>query len=176
MKLPRGVRRVFPPDRTAKSSELVDLELRHHVDMATAQLVEQGHEPDDARRMALERTGDLAAYRSACVAESRRAGIVAGMGEALGSLRGGLGQTVRSLGRAPGFTAAVVLSLALGIGATTTVFSFADAILIRPLPYPEPDRLVVVGHEAPGVGVLRADQSDGSYLHYREHSRALEEI
>jgi predicted permease len=177
MKLPRGVRRVFPPSRTAKGAdELVDLELRHHVDMVTAQLVEQGHDPDAARRIALERVGDLAAYRSACVAESRRAGVVSGVGEALGSLRGALVQTVRSLGRSPGFTAAVVLSLALGIGATTTVFSFADAILLRPLPYPEPDRLVVLRHEAPGVEVPRAELSDGTYLHYRANSRAFEEI
>jgi predicted permease len=177
MKLPRGVRRVFPPGRTVKGAEeLVDLELGHHVDMVTAQLVEQGHDPDVARRIALERVGDLAEYRSACVAESRRAGLMAEAGEALASFRAALGQTVRALGRSPGFTVAVVLSLALGIGATTTVFSFADAIILQPLPYPEPDRLVVVGHEAPGVGVLRADQSDGTYLHYREHSRSIEEI
>ena len=76
MKLPRGVRKVFPTGRgTTDRNELIDLELRHHVDMVTAQLVEQGYAPDDARRMALERVGDLAAYRSACVAESMRTGI-----------------------------------------------------------------------------------------------------
>ncbi|MGE0158259.1 MAG: ADOP family duplicated permease [Gemmatimonadales bacterium] len=174
MPVPRGVRRLL--SRTESAEDLIDLELRHHLDMAIAQLVEQGHDPEEARRIALDRIGDLAAYRSACRAESGRSGIVARAAEVLGSLRVALGQSVRSLARAPGFAAAVVLSLALGIGATTTVFSFADAILLRPLPYPDPDRLVVLRHEAPGVDVLRADMSDGTYLHYRANSRAFEEI
>jgi len=96
--------------------------------------------------------------------------------DGLAGVRGDLRHTLRGLRRAPGFTAAVVLSLALGVGAATTVFTFADAILIRPLPYPEADRLVALGHEAPGVGVLQAEQSDGTYLHYRSNSRVFVEI
>jgi predicted permease len=87
-----------------------------------------------------------------------------------------LRHAVRALRRAPGFTAAVLFSIALGVGAMSTVFAFTDAILIQPLPYPEADRLVAMSHTAPGVDVLEAEQSDGTYLHYRAHNRSFEEI
>ena len=53
--------------------------------------------------------------------------------------------------RNPGFTAAVLLTLAFGIGATTAVFSIVDGVLLRPLPYPEPNRLVRLSEEHPGA-------------------------
>jgi predicted permease len=80
------------------------------------------------------------------------------------------------LRRAPGFSLAVVLSMALGVGATSAVFAFTDAILLRPLPYPDADGLVAMSHSAPGIDVLEAEQSDGTYLHYRAHNRTFEEI
>ena len=59
----------------------------------------------------------------------------------------------RALARQPGFTAVAALTLALGIGATTAIFTLVDAIVLSPLPFDEPSRLVDVGHSAPGRGM-----------------------
>jgi putative ABC transport system permease protein len=79
----------------------------------------------------------------------------------------------RSLARNPGFAAAAALTLALGVGAVTTVFAFADAIVLSPLPYAQANRLVTVGHVAPGLALDGVGISDGTYLHYRDRGRAF---
>src|ERR1700685_2182123 len=60
---------------------------------------------------------------------------------------------LRGLARSPGFAVAAILTLALGIGAVTSIFSVADAVLLRPLPYPHQDRLVMVWDELKNLGV-----------------------
>jgi predicted permease len=81
---------------------------------------------------------------------------------------------LRGLLRSPGFTAVAVLTLALGIGATTAVFTLVDSVLLRPLPYPESDRVLSIRHELRGqTGV---PISPGLYAHYREHGRTLSAI
>ena len=59
-------------------------------------------------------------------------------------------QLVRSLARMPAFTSVAVLTLAIGIGANTAIFSVIEGVLLKPLPYPHPDELVVLDHDAPG--------------------------
>lgn len=83
---------------------------------------------------------------------------------------------VRGLARNPFFTALAGLTLAVGIGANTAIFSIVDGVLINPLPFPEPDRLVSYNHEAPGLGVNVPviPHSQAMYLHYLEHAEALE--
>ncbi|MEP6692840.1 MAG: multidrug ABC transporter substrate-binding protein, partial [Gemmatimonadaceae bacterium] len=85
-------------------------------------------------------------------------------------------QALRKLGRAPGFSAATICTLALGIGATTAIFSIVDAVILRPLPYEQSDRLVGLWHSAKGIALEEVQQSDGSYLLYRKNNRAFEEM
>jgi putative ABC transport system permease protein len=85
-------------------------------------------------------------------------------------------QAARRLLATPAFTAAAVLTLAVGTGALVAVFALVNSILLQPLPYPESDRLVTVRHVAPGAAIEDAGLSDGIYLHYRAHARAFEDL
>src|SRR5512144_356130 len=76
--------------------------------------------------------------------------------------------TLRRLARTPGFTIVSILTLGLGIAGTTAAFSVVNAVLLRPLPYRNPDRLVQLWHTAPGVNIDRVEQSDASYIQYHD--------
>lgn len=89
------------------------------------------------------------------------------------SLIRSLRHAARRLRRERGFSFATVATLTLGLGATTTVFTVVNAVLLRPLPYPEPDRLVSLSHTLVVGGTLRVDQSDASLLFYRRHNSAF---
>src|SRR5690606_18492975 len=79
--------------------------------------------------------------------------------------------------RSPGFTVVAVLTLALGIGANTTIFTLIQSVLLDPLPYASADRLVRVTHPVPGVGVATEwDVSPSGYFHFSERSRTLEAL
>ncbi len=83
---------------------------------------------------------------------------------------------VRGFLRRPFFTALAGVTLAIGIGANTAIFSVVDAVLINPLPFPDSDRIISYNHEAPGLGVNVPviPHSQALYLHYQEHARAIE--
>jgi predicted permease len=81
---------------------------------------------------------------------------------------------LRRLRRAPSFALTTVVVLALGVGATTAVFSVVNGVLLRPLPYRAPDRLVEITHTVTVAGVTTADQSDAGLLYYQRHATAFE--
>jgi predicted permease len=85
-------------------------------------------------------------------------------------------RTLRSLIRAPGYSTAVVLILALGIGATTTIFSVVNGVLLRPLPFPDEERLLMLWQQAPGVGVTQDWFSPAQYFDLREQVSSLEDL
>ncbi|HEY3516408.1 MAG TPA: ABC transporter permease [Gammaproteobacteria bacterium] len=92
-----------------------------------------------------------------------------------------LRHVARGLVRNASFTVVAVATLAIGIGATTAVFSVVDGVLLKPLPYPEPDRLVAVWHDAPGAPGLTAvagglQMSPSMVVTYQEESRSFEQI
>jgi putative ABC transport system permease protein len=94
----------------------------------------------------------------------------------MGALIGDIRLAIRRLRRSPGFTAAAVLTLALGIGADSAFFSLADAALLRPLPYPAADRLVMLWERQAAAGKERERASAANFLDWRRESHALDEM
>ena len=94
----------------------------------------------------------------------------------MGSLTAQLRQVVRRLGRAPFFTAVTLLTLAIGIGGNTAIFSVLEGVLLKPLPYPRPEELVATWLTAPGINVKELNLSPSSYFIFREQSRTFQEI
>src|SRR5215469_6689664 len=83
---------------------------------------------------------------------------------------------LRSFTKNPWFALAAVLSLAIGIGANTTIFSVANALLFRPLPYDSPDRLVILWNRSPGLGITQDWFSTAQYFDIKTSHQGLEQI
>jgi len=83
---------------------------------------------------------------------------------------------LRMLRRNLGLTTVVVLSLAIGIGANSAIFSVVDALLLRPLPFPQPERLANIWLHSPGLGIFRDWPSPGQYLDIRNENHSFEEL
>ncbi|HUW12158.1 MAG TPA: ABC transporter permease [Anaerolineae bacterium] len=87
-----------------------------------------------------------------------------------------LRQVLRRLGRAPLFTALTLITMAIGIGATTLIFSVVDGVLLKPLPYPEPGRLIGVWYTTPKVSIKDLNLAPFLYFINREQNKTLEDI
>jgi len=92
------------------------------------------------------------------------------------SFKNQLKQVLRRLARAPIFSAITLITLAAGVGANTVVFSVLEGVLLKPLPYPNPDELVGIWHTAPGIQIKDLDMSPSDYFIYREQNHTLQDI
>ena len=87
-----------------------------------------------------------------------------------------LNQILRSLAKMPLFTSVAVLTLAIGIGANTAIFSVIEGVLLKPLPYPRSDELVVLDHTLPGINLPRAGAAPFLYFTYREDGQVFQDV
>ncbi len=162
-RIARGVGALLHPRATARE---IDEEAQHYLDEATSANIAQGLTPKDAVRAARIELGSIANVRESV----RSSGWENGVETLLADLR----YAVRSLRGAPGFTSIALLTLALGVGATTAIFSVVRPVLIDPLPYPAAHRIVTIAE-------MQADGSrnSGTFGMYRElaqRSRSLDAI
>jgi predicted permease len=140
----------------------LDAELRAYVEDLTERKIAQGVSPEEAQRQALREAGGIEQVKE----QVRDAWLGQGIDAAIQDFR----YTCRTLWRSPGFTAVVVATLALGIGANLTMFSLMRAVLWRPLPYPEPDRIVMIQVDARGIPNVGATVTEARGLSERSHS------
>ncbi len=130
----------------------LDDELRFHLEARYDEYVAMGMEPVRARAEAERRFGDLAVVRDRCARIDSRWDRERTMSDLVSTIGGDIRFAWRQLRRSPSLSIAAILCFALGIGANTSIFSVVDAVLFRPLPFPESDRLVLVGDALPHFG------------------------
>ncbi len=165
--LRRLFRRLTSWSTSTRDEELLRAEFEEHIAMQTAENLRAGLSPIEARRQALLKFGSVEGIKDA-YRDQRGLPL-------LETLSRDTRHAIRGLRRTPAFTAAVILTLALGIGANTAVFAVIDSILIQPLPYPQAEALVGVWHTAPGVpGAGTIGCTPSMYFTYREENKTFE--
>jgi predicted permease len=148
--------------------EDIEEEIRLHVEMQTQTNIERGMRAEEARRAALRTFGNLG--------HIREVGYQIRGGGLMDTLWQDIRYGARMLAKDRGFTFVAVLTLALGIGANTAIFSLVNGILLRPLPYREPDRLVRLIQASPNLGLATWGVSHADFAEYQEQNRSFETI
>lgn len=158
------VRRLTSLFRRSQIEGGLNDEIRFHIDQQTEKNIRTGMTPEAARRAALLRFGGVERVR----AETRdefRAG-------ALEDFSGDLRLAVRGLARARGFSAVAILTLGLGVGAATSVFSVVNGVLLEPLPYPDSDRIVRL-YQVDANGRRGGNISDPNFQDWKDSTRSF---
>jgi predicted permease len=147
-------------------------ELEFHLEMRTRELIAQGMDPDRAAREARRRLGNLGAMRATLTKLGKERNRTMDRRESVAEFRQDVRYAVRSLRTNPGFAATALVTIALGIGATTAIFSAVYSVMLRPLPFFEPERVLVVAERDSDSRGRGSDVSVGNYADLkREQTR-----
>jgi len=164
-KIPLRFRSLF--GRIRVEQELGD-ELRFHVEKLIEQNIAKGITPEDARYAALRELGGLDQIKEEC-RDMRRVNYIENF---IQDVRYGL----RMLAKSPGFTAVAVLTLALGIGANTAIFSVINAVILRPPPFPNPEQLVTLFERDLKKGYDQNAPAAANYLDWRSQNNVFSQM
>jgi putative ABC transport system permease protein len=148
--------------------EDLDQDIRDHIERETRDNIERGLSPEEARYAALRRFGNVTRVKE----ETREVWSFVRLEQLLQDIR----FAARMLRRSPSFAAVAVLTLTLGIGANIAVFAVADAVLLRPFPYQQPDRLVVLQHRDQRTGITKQFIAIGDYVDLAQRQSACEAL
>jgi putative ABC transport system permease protein len=154
-------------DRRSADQE-VDDEVGHYLEESIAAFVARGLSPDDARWAARLELGSATAVRE----EVRDYGWE----NIVDTLYADLRYAVRRVRQKPGFAIAALLTVALGIGATSAIFSVINGVLLKPLPYPQSEEIVALRHTAPGIHIDDMNLAASLYFTYSEESRVFQDV
>ena len=164
-KISLRIRSLFRRDRADR--ELAD-ELRFHLERQIAANLAAGMPPEAARQAALREFGGVDQIREEC-ADMRR---VSWLHDFAQDIR----YALRMLRKSPGFTIIAVLTLAIGIGANTAIFSVVYAVLLKPLPFPHPNQLVAVSETNPPKGIRESGTSYQDFRELRDENHVFSQV
>jgi len=151
----------------------IDISIREHIEERTDELMQEGMSREQAAQTARREFGNVALIQQ----HSREQWQWTSLESVLADLK----FTLRRLRKSPGFAVTVLLTLAIGIGANTAVFSVVDGVLLRPLPYPDSNQLVALWLNAPGAGGLSNFEaglqlSPSMYFTFAEHNHSFQSL
>jgi predicted permease len=169
----RGIRRFF---RISRPERDVDDEIAFHLESRTRDLMARGFSRDDAEAAARQEFGDVPDARRELTDVVRRRAARRDLRDRFDSVWQDVRYAFRTFARTPGLTFLIVVSLAIGIGATSAIFSVVNSLLLEPLPYPHPDRLAVLWLRSPGINIPQDWPSPGEYMDVKHENRSFSEL
>jgi putative ABC transport system permease protein len=161
-------RRLHALARRESLEQTMDAEMRYHIECETTDRIRQGMTPDEARRSAMRDFGGIERHKE----DARDVRGVRPLDDSARDAR----YAVRILRKNPGFTTAVVVTFALGIGCTSAIFSLVNGILLRPLPYAQPNELAALWTRNAARGAEHNVVSVQEFEAWRDGARSFSEI
>ncbi|HYE65886.1 MAG TPA: ABC transporter permease, partial [Pyrinomonadaceae bacterium] len=159
-------RRILYYWQSSRFDRELEEEVRFHLEMKAEENLSHGMTPEEARYAAQRQFGN----RTLLQEVSREMWRFSSLETLLQDLRYG----VRVLWKSPAFTLVAIVALALGIGANSAIFSIVDTVLLRPLPYKDPDRLVMVWEERSKLGFPRDTPAPANFIDWRDQNQVFE--